>query len=459
MKSLYSLKFVLMKKVYWSIALLILGLSALWFNQYPKLEMISGYYAKYTATSVFYAGHTLPYLVENDHQAPLIEWASAEVDKGKKQVSAEVYGLQHRTAVYLDGIGAILVQDPDQLPDLKAARRSKTPIPLPYPQGHLEPKDTVFQEVNYDGVRAAIDGAFAQNDVQKTRSVLVLYKGHLIGEKYASPIGPDTPILGWSMTKSVLATWYGILSDRGKLSVSDPLDLTEWQQDERSKIKIDDLLRMSSGLAWEEDYGKLSDVTRMLFQSDDMGQAALDQKSIAPAGTLWNYSSGTTNALAKYMRRYFDDVHQYTQFGYDELIDAIGMYSMLIEPDVSGTFVASSYGWASTRDWGRFGQLYLQKGNWNGRRIFAPEWVDYITTPTLDADGAYGAHFWLNKSDTLPDVPRDMYSANGHDGQYVYIIPSRDLVVVRTGLAEAPVFDANGFLKALLSAISPTTTP
>jgi len=448
-----------MKKVYGTLAVLILGVLALLYTQYPKLEMISGYYAKYTATAVFYSGQTLNYLVENDHRAPLIEWGNAEVDESRKLVHAQVYGLQKRTAVFLEGIGSILVENPDQLPDLTPAERSRIPIPLPYPHGHLAPKDTVMPEVNYPAVAVAIKGAFAENDRQKTRSVLVLYKGQLIGEQYAAPIGPDTPVLGWSMTKSILATWYGILSHQGKLSVFDSLAIEQWQSDERSSIKIDDLLRMSSGLAWEEDYGKLSDVTRMLFQSDDMGQAAMDKKSVAKPGTLWNYSSGTTNALAKYMKRYFSDVHQYTQFGYRELIDALGMYTMLIEPDVSGTFIASSYGWASTRDWGRFGQLYLQRGTWNERQIFAPEWVDYVTTPTPESEGAYGAHFWLNSSGTLPDVPRDMYSANGHDGQYVYIIPSRDLVVVRTGLAEAPVYDANGFLKSLLSAISPTPTP
>ena len=448
-----------MKKVYATLAVLFIAVLAVFYTQYPKLEMISGYYAKYTATSVFYAGQTLNYLVENDHQAPLIEWADAVVDETRKMVHAQVYGVQKRTAVFLEGIGSILVENPDQLPDLTAAVRDKKPIPLPYPHGHLAPKDTVMPEVDYPGVAMAIKGAFAQNDRQKTRSVLVLYKGQLIGEQYADPIGPDTPILGWSMTKSILATWYGILSHQGKLSVFDTLAIEQWQSDERANIKIDDLLRMSSGLAWEEDYSKLSDVTRMLFQSDDMGQAALDKKSVAKPGTLWNYSSGTTNALAKYMKSYFNDVHQYTQFGYRELIDALGMYTMLIEPDVSGTFVASSYGWASTRDWGRFGQLYLQKGYWNGRQIFAPEWVDYVTTPTPASEGAYGAHFWLNSSGTLADVPRDMFSANGHDGQYVYIIPSRDLVVVRTGLAEAPVYDANGFLKSLLSAIGPTPTP
>ena len=126
---------------------------------------------------------------------------------------------------------------------------------------------------------------------------------------------------------------------------------------------------------------------------------------------------------------------------------------MLIEADLDGNFVGSSYAWANTRDWGRLGQLYLDKGNWNGEQLFAPEWVDYVTTPTALSNGTYGAHFWLNAKGKYPDVPKDLYSMNGFQGQYVFIIPSKDLVVVRTGLAEEPDFDINNFLSHLIKAI------
>ena len=126
---------------------------------------------------------------------------------------------------------------------------------------------------------------------------------------------------------------------------------------------------------------------------------------------------------------------------------------MLMEADLEGNYVGSSYGWASTRDWARFGQLYLDKGNWNGEQLFAPEWVSYVKQPTTQSDDTYGAHFWLNAGGIYPDVPKDLYSMNGYQGQYVFIIPSKDLVVVRTGLAEFPEFDVNGFLSALTAAI------
>ena len=135
------------------------------------------------------------------------------------------------------------------------------------------------------------------------------------------------------------------------------------------------------------------------------------------------------------------------------LIDKIGMHSMIIETDMKGKYVGSSYGWATTRDWAKFGLLYLNKGNWNGEQLFDASWVDYIRTPTKLSEGTYGAHFWLNAQGNYPDVPIDLYSANGYQGQYVFIIPSKDLVVVRTGLAEYPEFDVNTFLSEVIKAI------
>jgi CubicO group peptidase (beta-lactamase class C family) len=255
------------------------------------------------------------------------------------------------------------------------------------------------------------------------------------------------------MTKSIMATIYGILEYQGNLKVSDPVALKDWANDERALISIDDLLRMQSGLAFEEDYSVISDVTNMLFNESDMAQVAIDKPSIAKPGDIWSYSSGTTNILSKYLKSFSSDAQKYLDFPYAQLIDKIGMHSMVIETDMVQTFVGSSYGWASTRDWARFGLLYLQNGVWDGSRIFSENWVNYISTPTKDSNGAYGAHFWLNADGNLKDVPRDLYSANGHDGQHVYVIPSKDLVIVRTGLGERPDYRANDFIAAIVAAV------
>ena len=184
-----------------------------------------------------------------------------------------------------------------------------------------------------------------------------------------------------------------------------------------------------------------------------MTQVQAGKEAEGEPAAIWNYSSGTSNLLSGLLRTHFDTYQAYLDFPYQALIDKIGMHSMLIETDMAGNFVGSSYAWASTRDWARFGLLYLNRGLWNGEQIFSPDWIDYITKPTHGSDGTYGAHFWLNAEGKYPDVPRDLYSANGYQGQYVFIIPSKNVVVVRTGLAEPPEFDVNAFLANILAAL------
>jgi len=256
------------------------------------------------------------------------------------------------------------------------------------------------------------------------------------------------------MTKSITSTMYGILSRKGEIDVYEPADVPQWQNDERKHITYNDLLHMNSGLEWVEDYNTLSDVTRMLFQKSDMGEMQASKTLVGKPDSTWNYSSGTTNLLAgPLLKKKFSSQQEYLDFWYGELIDKIGMHSATIETDLSGSFVGSSYGWANTRDWAKFGLLYLNRGNWNGEQIIDSTWVDYVSTPTNTSNGRYGAQFWLNAGGHYPDAPRDLFSANGYQGQYVFIIPSKDLVVVRMGLMEEPEFDVNGLLRDLVSCI------
>src|SRR5690606_13729841 len=181
-------------------------------------------------------------------------------------------------------------------------------------------------------------------------------------------------------------------------------------------------------------YAQESDVTSMLFHSRDMGKVQLHKDLVAKPNKVWNYSSGTSNLLSLYLRKQFEEHQDYLNFWYTEFFDKLSMHSMTIEPDLGGTFVGSSYSWATARDWARFGLLYLQRGSWNGEQILNEDWVKYTSQPAQSSDGIYGAHFWLNAGGFYPDVPRDLYSANGFQGQHVFIIPSEELVVVRFGL-------------------------
>ena len=441
----------LLKRV---LLLLIIAIGVIVYLNYPKLNMISGYAAKNVASGVYVAHRSAASMNQIDNKAPLVELASTEVNETERSATATVYRLMERTAVYRDGLGAVLINE-DYDPEAMTLRPNRNQVmdTIPYPYGQAAPKDTVFPEVDMDQINKAIAMAFAESETQKTRTILVLYKGHLIAERYVDGFDQDTPILGWSMTKSVLATCYGILEHQGKLEMDWPAPIPEWKDDERKNITLNHLLRMQSGLEWEEDYTKISDVTKMLFLDSDMTQQPKKKKAIAKPTEVWNYSSGTTNLLSGILRQQFRTHQEYLDFPYSALIDKIGMYSMVLEADIAGNYVGSSYAWASTRDWARFGQLYLDKGNWNGEQLFGSDWVDYITTPTINSDGTYGAHFWLNAEGKYPDVPTDLFSCNGYEGQYVFMIPSKDLVVVRTGLAEEPLFDVNGVLSNIVKAV------
>lgn len=434
--------------------LLVLILGVLFYFNYPKLNIISGYAAKNVASGVYVAHRSAASMNQIDNKVPMIEMAVTEVDEIERSASSSVYGLMERTAVYREGLGTVLTNgDYDPSTPYLRPQRNKIMDSIPFPYGQGAPLDSLFPDVDLDQINKAVAMAFARPEIQKTRTLLIMYKGHLLAEHYVDGFDKDTPILGWSMTKSVLASLYGILERQGKLEMDWPAPIAEWKDDQRKSITLDHLLRMQSGLEWEEDYNTISDVTKMLFLDSDMTKLQREKPAIAEPTGVWNYSSGTTNLLSGILRQQFRDHQDYLDFPYTALIDRIGMHSMVLEADLAGNYVGSSYAWASTRDWARFGQLYLDRGQWNGERIFNESWVDYVTTPTEHSDGTYGGHFWLNANGKYPEVPKDMYSCNGYQGQYVFIIPSKDLVVVRTGLAEEPEFDVNGVLSTIVKAL------
>ncbi|MEN9489405.1 MAG: hypothetical protein RL494_1670 [Bacteroidota bacterium] len=426
------------------------------YTTYPKLDLISGFSAKSVASGHFIDHRSLQIIENGDNDIPLMNLAKNTIHDNENAVSTAVYGLKERKAIYREGLGATLINDDFDISKPYAIpKRTKLANNLPFPYGNIEPKDTIFSTVDYTQLQKAVDFAFDKKGELKkrTRSVLVVYKDHIIAEKYDTGFTKNSKILGWSMTKSITATYFGILQKQGKFDIYKPAPIAEWKNDSRKNITTNDLLHMNSGLEWEEAYDKICDATKMLFLETDMTRSQLLKPAQFKANTHWNYSSGTTNLLSGILRKQFKTHQEYLDFWYSSLIDKIGMNSMLIETDMSGNFVGSSYGWATTRDWSKFGLLYLHKGNWNGEQIFNESWSNYVSNPTNDSNGDYGGHFWLNAGGRYPDVPRDLYSANGFQGQKVFIIPSLDLVIVRMGLKEDEGLDLNAFLSGIIRSI------
>jgi CubicO group peptidase (beta-lactamase class C family) len=427
------------------------------FTTYPKLELISGFSAKSIASGHFIDNRTKDLIEKTDNDIPLMELATNTINDAEKSATSAVYGLKERKAIYREGLGATLINDDfDVSKPYLLPKRTKSVNNLPFPYGNNEPKDTTFSNVDYAKLKAAIENAFDKNGgrAKRTRAVVVLYKDKLIAEQYDKNFNKNSKILGWSMTKSITSSAFGVLAKQGKIDIYKPAPIAEWKNDERKIITINDLLHMNSGLEWEENYSTICDATKMLFQAEDMGKVQMDKPAQFKPNTHWNYSSGTTNLLSRILRSQFKTQQEYLDFWYSAVIDKIGMNSMIVEQDMTGTFVGSSYGWATPRDWSKFGLLYLHKGNWNGEQILDESWVKYTATPTNTSDGKYGAQFWLNAGGRFPDVPRDMFYCSGYQGQMVAIIPSLDMVIVRMGVKEdEPGFDFNGFLKGIISSI------
>ena len=432
----------------------------------------AGYTAKILCSAVFVSRRD-PAAVRRQDLARF-GYFDTEIDRERRTVTAALYGFAARRAVFRDGLGCTLAIG-KSVEEIRAQETGDlTPRPAhdrsePWPLGDGAPAGRLPAGVDVRKLAAAVDDAFAEPDprrMRRTRAVVVVYRGHIVAEQYAAGISPDTPLAGWSMTKSVTNALVGIMVARGKLAVGERAPVAEWtgRGDGRGAITLDQLLRMSSGLEFGEEYvNPLADAPIMLFGTGDVAAYAIGKPLEASPDEKWYYSSGTTNIIARIIRdavggRLADSL----AFPRRALFDAIDMRSAVMEPDASGTFVASSFMYASARDWARFGLLYLQDGVWAGERILPEGWVQYTVTPTPKAPlGRYGAHFWLNAGEAgnparrwLPRVPRDAYSASGFEGQYVTVIPSWQLVIVRLGLTRVEgAWDHDAFIAGILEAI------
>ena len=419
------------------------------------VDILTGFGAKQLCSCVFVAQRTSASALRNELNRFPYTLASYEVDEQERWAGSRVGFWPRRRAVYRDGLGCMLLNNENQLPD-----RSFSPPPV---ADQPLPENDKMARVDYQHITSTLDHFFSEPDsarLQNTKAVVVLYRDTLVTERYAPGFTQNTRMPGWSMAKSVTSALIGILVHQGELGVNHPAPIAAWQvtDDPRRSITIDDLLRMRSGLAWNESYFTVSDVTRMLFTAEDMAAVAVQQPLDSPPGTEWYYSSGTTNVLFHVIRQVIGD--RYLDFPYRALFNPLGMSSAVWETDLSGTPVGSSYLFATARDWAKFGLLYLNDGVWQGQRILPEGWTAYTSTPVSQAPlRKYGAHFWLNSGEAgspqnrlFPDVPPDMFFAEGFDGQNVFIIPSRDLVIVRLGVTTKGNFDQNRFLSELLQA-------
>ncbi|MDQ0895020.1 serine hydrolase domain-containing protein [Agromyces ramosus] len=370
---------------------------------------------------------------------PLVPYLQVDVD-GDTTTGSLPASLARQRAWYAEGFGCTLA---DERPEFGEA----TPI-----SGDGNPFSDAPTPTPDPAVDEAIARAFGDDLPEAdaaalgTRAVVVVNDGELVAERYADGFDATTPQLGWSMSKSVASLLTGVLVRQGVVSLDDDRLRPEWT-DERADITVEDLLRMTGGLEWDETYDLGTPITRMLYLEGDMGAYVAGQPLAHEPGTVQQYSSGSTNVLCSVLA-------ERTGLGADlpreALLEPLGLSSAVFEPDAAGTPVCSSYLWATPRDWAAVGQFALQNGEWNGEQLLPDDWMSQSLTVT-DAeetdDPGYGMGWRVNPMPDgtvrWPGLPEDAFSANGHDGQRVTVVPSEGLVVVRLGFTPGGVEDAS----------------
>jgi CubicO group peptidase (beta-lactamase class C family) len=386
------------------------------------------------------------------------------VDRPARAVHVTLPNGVKRTARYLGDQGCVTLpvgKDSVAFKPIQVRRGLPDPATQPWPMGDARPKEPPPAELDAARVQQAVDTAF-EPAAGMTAAFVVTWKGRLIGERYRAGISPHTPLESWSMGKSVTATLMGVLIRQGVYDLWQPAPVPEWQAagDPRAKIRIADLLRMSSGLRirapQDPDYdpsGPYPDHAYLYTGGVDAFRYAATRPLQWPPGTVGRYRN-TDPVLVNYLVRLAVERRgeEYLSFPQRALFDKIGIRTMVLETDPFGNFLTQGYELASARDWARLGNLYLQDGVWNGERILPEGYVKFVSTlaPAWVADqrSVYGGFFWINGTGSLP-VPREAYYMAGAGGQFTLIIPSHDLVVVRLGHDRGGRTGSYAFARAL----------
>ena len=445
------------------VIVIVLGaIGYLYFAPPEMLRVASNYTAKIVCSNVFVAGRDAPEVTSVDVQAgghPILGYINVDVNVPESTVTARLIGLfATGTSVYREGLGCAAAPDGDvqTVKSIRIDREVLTSsfVESPWEMASSNPKvEDILTDDSLLG--------------PQMRAVVVIKDGKLLAETYGAGFDETTPLLGWSMAKTVTAMIIGTALNQDFQKTSDGL-FDIWQSDERAKIQLQDLMSMSSGLHWNEGYGSVSDVTRMLYLEPDMAKFVASQELETPtANAKLHYSSGTTVLLSRAWQNAVGE--NALAWPHQKLFGPLGAASVTLETDARGTYAGSSYIYASARDWARFGQLIINKGSWNNQQLLSPDYIEWMTRGNTDSMTAYGepeygnGQIWLHgpragtpraeNPDAAFDLPNDIRWFLGHDGQSIAVIPSEGLVVVRMGLTPSHhKYKPQALLKAILDA-------
>ena len=360
------------------------------------------------------------------------------------------HGAPRMRAAFREGIGCVMLapdqtlDDIDGLPSLTLAAAPGDPATIAWPDGDKLASAPLPAHLDAAALQAASDWSFdRESPEQVTLSLLVVHRGDIVHERYAPGVDVTTRTRTWSTAKSIASTLIGMLVDDGKLALDAPLGYDFFPQaaagrDPRAGITLRHVLNMSSGLEPVDNGGREYAIGSGLsyWAGASSAVGARSRALIREPGSNWDYENYDTLLGIFAMKRALGSEQAYREFPRRRLLDRIGMRNTLVSTDRFGDFVLSSQVYTNARDLARFGLLYLQGGVWNGERLLSEEWIDFVRTPapaTAARGNFYGGQFWLVPDDRT-DVPRSAYATSGNRGQYVVIVPTHDLIIVRRGL-------------------------
>lgn len=439
-----------MKKLFFLlvIILLVLAIAGLIFLQ-PQLKIATGYAAKKACSYHYISGRSLESITKVDLADFPLSLVSLDMARNADGVVASVLGMQKATAIKRPGLGCALLQGND---DFKIARTN--------PSSNLQESSQLPYSKSYHVDTDQLDKAFESAlDIgyeweKKTLGLMVIHRDSILKEQYARDFDPETEFLGWSMTKSVCNLLVGILSRKGIIDIDQDNLYPAWENDERKNIKIKNLLQMNSGLQWTEEYEEVCDITQGLFKEEDFVKFTYAKPLESPIGETYEYSSGSTNLISGVLRRQLESYQDYLNLPYKELFEPLGIHDAYMETDEAGNYIMSSYLFAKARDWAKLGMLYKNKGNWQGQQLIDTSYIEWSLTPS-DAEPGYGAQIFLNTDHSeFKTAPESAYKFSGYDGQYVIVIPSHDLIIVRFGLSKGPPFDLDEVIMYAIKAVT-----
>lgn len=421
-----------------------------------ELQLYAAMSAKILCSAIFVSGRDPEEALQNSVLAHLMTrpgfqgqsekfFSKIVTDWDAKAVNVTVKDGPTSTARYYGDQGCVILpQDASGVffEPVKVETALPDPMTRDWPMGDAQPDEALPPEIDAEKLKGAVDAAFV-NPEAYTAAFLVAYKGRIIAERYGQSTDKDTQLESWSMGKSITSTLVGLLVQEGHLGLYDPAPVSEWQlkEDPRAEIRVADLLRMSSGLRfsylsdpkekWEQG---VPDHLYVYCGAVDVFQFSINKPPEFPPNTVGRYRNCDPLTLGYVVKRTVTAMgEEYLSWPQRALFDRIGIRRQVLETDAYGNFIMTGFDYGTARNWVRIGLLHLWDGVWMGERLLPEGWVDFVSTPAPAwEESVYGGLFWVNGTGRW-NLPRDAFFAAGAGGQYSFIVPSHDLVVVRMG--------------------------